>query len=534
MKIVLFSLNASRSHTSLALCTLAAALRRGGFDNVVLIERTAKESSADTLGALYRENADLYGFSTYIWNLEGHLRLAENLKSLLPNTHIAFGGPEVSYHGEAWLSSHPFIDTLLRGEGEETVVTLCRALEENKPPRILDGNLFKDFALTPAPYQAGDTPGGSIVYYESSRGCPYACAYCLSSLHGTPRVRAKSVADTLKELKLFESMEGIRIVKFLDRTFNFDKKRAYAIWKALLSEEYTKKYHFEVCASLLDADTLALLSSFPKGKLQLEVGVQSTDPTVLAAINRRNDTEAVLANLETLTSFGNIHIHADLIAGLPYESYEGFGKSFNHLYGKCHMLQLGFLKLLHGSPLAAEREKYHYITTAEPPYEVLANDFIDYNGIWRLKRIEAVLERFGNSGRFTRAMAVLTENRAPFTLFEALAEAIPNPTLLSQRDAYLALLTFEESLAENPDPTLSTDPARQQRLTEALALDFLTNEQGHLPAALSFYPIPLTREEKDAFKTTHPEAFLPAVECYSLPLFGRILVDRKNHRVYGV
>ena len=517
MKIVLFSLNATRVHTNLAIRCLSESLKTHGFDEVVLIERTEKDNRNDTLAALRRENADLYGFSTYIWNVEAHLKLAENLKKLLPTAKVLFGGPEVSYHNEAWLDAHPFIDHLIRGEGEDAIVTLCQS---QNPPRILDGGVYQGFLTAPVPYHSDTDYHGNILYYESSRGCPYACAYCLSSLHTTPRVRAKSAEDTLRDLSYFENFGALRIIKFVDRTFNFDKKRAITIWEALLSPAYTKNYHFEVCASLLDDESLALLKRFPKGKIQLEIGVQSTNPEVLAAIHRRDDTKEVLKNLETLMSFGNMHIHADLIAGLPGEDYASFARSFDHLYGKCDMLQLGFLKLLHGSPLMAEKEQYGYVTTAEPPYEVLANNTLSFDEINRLHHIEAVLERFSNSGRFSRAMKVLTRERSPFSLFEALADYLPNPNLLSQREAYAALLSFEK------------DAERIIPLKSALALDFLLNEQGHLPPALDFYPITLSREEKHAFAEKHPDAFLPATECYEIPGMGRIFVDRKNHVLY--
>lgn len=520
MKIVLFSLNASRVHTNLAIRCLAESLKQSGFDEVILIERTEKDNRNDTLSALFRENADLYGFSTYIWNVEAHLKLAENLKKLLPQSKILFGGPEVSYHNEAWLDDHPFIDHLIRGEGEDAIVTLCQS---EKPSRILDGGVYQGFLTAPVPYHSEGDYHGNILYYESSRGCPYACAYCLSSLHTTPRVRAKSAEETLKDLSYFESFGDLRIIKFVDRTFNFDKKRAMTIWEALLSPSYTKNYHFEVCASLLDEECLSLLKRFPKGKIQLEIGVQTTNPEVLAAIHRNDDTMQVLANLETLMTFGNMHIHADLIAGLPGEDYASFAKSFNNLYGKCDMLQLGFLKLLNGSPLMAEKEKYGYITTIEAPYEVLKNNAISFDEINRLHHIEAVLERFSNSGRFSRAMQVLTDGRTPFSLFEALAAYLPNPSLISQREAYSTLLAFEKSLGHSD---------RIERLKDALALDFLLNEQGHLPPTLDYYPKALSREEKHAFADTHPEAFLPATECYELPSYGKLFVDRRNKQYY--
>ena len=292
MKIVLFSLCASRTHTNLAIRCLAKSLKQSGFDEVTLIERTEKDNRNDTLASLYREKADLYGFSTYIWNIDAHLTLAQNLKHLLPNSKILFGGPEVSYHDKSFLDSHPYIDHLIRGEGEDAIVTLAKALKQNVPaPKIIDGGVYHGFLEAGVPYEHGEGTSGSILYYESSRGCPYSCSYCLSSRHTTPRVRAKSVEATLADLEAFEAFENIRIIKFIDRTFNFDKKRAMAIWEALQSPRYTKNYHFEVCASLLDKESLDLLSHFEKGKIQLEIGVQTTNPQTLDAIRRRENLD---------------------------------------------------------------------------------------------------------------------------------------------------------------------------------------------------------------------------------------------------
>ncbi len=521
MKIVLFSLNASRTHTNLAIRCLAKSLKQNGFNDVVIMERTEKDNRNDTLASLYCERADLYGFSTYIWNVDAHLTLAQNLKQLLPTSKILFGGPEVSYHNESFLAIHPYIDHLIRGEGEDAIVTLAKAIEQNnQAPKIIDGGIYLGFLDAGVPYESKEDTRGSILYYESSRGCPYSCAYCLSSLHTTPRVRAKSVEAVLSDLEAFEEFDNIRIIKFVDRTFNFDKKRSFAIWEALQSPKYTKNYHFEVCASLLDAEALNLLSRFEKGKIQLEIGVQTTNPKVLAAINRRDDTVEVLKNLETLLSFGNMHIHADLIAGLPTEDYASFANSFNDLYGKCHMLQLGFLKLLHGSPLMAKKDLYGYIYHTEPPYEVLANNTLSFEEINRLHHIEAVLERFSNSGRFSHAMTVLTKDRKPFSVFESLADYLPNPNLISQREAYSTLLAFEK------------DKKRYNELKDALALDFLLNEQGHLPPSFDYYPLTLTREERKSFCDAHPDAFIPAIECYDIPTYGRIFVDRKNKTQY--
>jgi len=523
MKITLFSLNASRSHTNLAIRILRQRLREEGFDKVSLLERTEKERSFDTLAALACENADLYGFSCYIWNIAAHLTLAENLKKLRPNVKIVFGGPEVSFEDEDFLKAHPFIDTLLKGEGEETIVTLAKTLSAGEPlPRILCGRPYPDFMHSSVPYTEDENRVGNILYYESARGCPYRCAYCLSAAEEHKTVRAKSVDDTLADLKRFEAFLDVKVIKFVDRTFNYDKNRAKAIWTALLDPAYTKHYHFEICASLLDEESFKILQRFPKGKLQLEIGVQSTDPTVLEKIDRPNDTEAVLNALERLYRFDNMHIHADLIAGLPGDSYRSIRKSFDALYGKCHMLQLGFLKLLKGSPLYKRREAYGYCFHSEPPYEVLSSDTLSFDEIMRLKRIEAVLERYVNSGRFRRSMLVLTDERSPFCLLEALADFLPDVTTLSQRDAYVKLLEFDESLDGD---------SRATALTDAITLDFLLNEQGRVPSAIRHCQVTLTSEEKRKLALRHPDLYIPSTEVYRLHTLGTFAVDRA-HKIY--
>lgn len=519
MKIVLFSLNASRSHTNLAIRLLRQSLNKAGFSEVVLIERTEKEKSFDTLAALAEERADVYGFSSYLWNITAHYTLAENLKKLLPKSKIVFGGPEVSYTADEISEKHPFIDTILTGEGEESIVSLVRAYEKGECPRILAGTPSRDFEADDIPYGENEARRGNILYYESSRGCPYRCAYCLSGADEFKRIRAKSVEKTLDDLRQFEKFDNVRIIKFIDRTFNFDVGRANAIWKALQNEAFTKQYHFEIAASLLDDDALTILKAMPNGKIQLEIGVQSTNGEVLNTINRPNMTEKVLSTVRTLYGFGNMHIHTDLIVGLPSDTYRSIGKSFDALAFSCHDLQLGFLKLLKGAPLYERQKDYGYLFHSEPPYEVLATDTLSFAEITKLKKIEAVHERYLNSGRFLRAMQVLCDERSPFRVLEALSEFLPDVTTLSQRDAYCKLLEFDRSLGIDSRATM---------LIDAVTLDFLLNEQGRVPKDIPHCLLSLTPEDKKRIKESHPELFLPATECYDLYTLGKFAVDRKN------
>ena len=477
MKIVLFAINGSFSHSNLAIRCLRNPLERAGFE-VVLIEHTLRDRTAHILEHLYREKADVYGFSCYIWNIEPMLTLAETLKSLLPKSKIVLGGPEVSY-GLKRFENTPWVDAIVRGEGEEAMLSLCQAIGEGEDyPRISGGDAVT-FADAGVHYREGEETGG-ILYYESSRGCPYSCAYCLSS--ATHGVRFKSVEQTLDELLEFEKIHtNCKVIKFVDRTFNADVKRANAIWQALLDEKYTKSYHFEICATLLNEESFDILSRFPKGKVQLEIGLQSTNSKTLAASSRHIDAAKVIDAARRIRKVGNVHVHLDLIAGLPYEDYASFSKSFNDAYGASDMLQLGFLKLLHGTELRARAEEYEYCYLPTPPYTVLQSKWLTYSQMQRLTHIAEVLDRYLESGRFTHALWYLTPLMpSPFRFWEGLSiyleEKDDRPLQrISQPDAFRYLLAYaEEAIAD----------VNVARLKEMLAADFSQHENKNPPSFL--------------------------------------------------
>ncbi len=422
MKVVLFAVGGSFSHTNLAVRCLRAPLERAGFE-VVLIEGNLRDRRDELLQSLYRERADIYGFSVYIWNLSLMLSLGRDLKALLPNSKWICGGPEVSFDTERF-ADMDCIDHIIAGEGEEALPALCKSISAGeRAARVITARPLEEMPREGILYR-DDDGGGDMLYYESSRGCPYACAYCLSSAMGG--VRAKSAEETLAELLQFECLaRPVRVIKFVDRTFNFDKKRAAAIWRGLLDEKYTKCYHFEICASLLDEECFTALAQLPKGKVQLEIGLQSTCKETLAAVARHMDAGATIAATKRLYAMGNIHIHLDLIAGLPYESYARFAESFNDAYGYSHMLQLGFLKLLHGTAMRENADEHGYIYMAEPPYTVLENRYISRDELYRLSRIDRILERFHGSGRFERSLALAVPAfPSPFAFYEGLADFI--------------------------------------------------------------------------------------------------------------
>ncbi len=477
MKIVLFAINGSFSHSNLAIRCLRDPLEHAGFE-VVLVEHTLRDRTAHILEHLYREKADIYGFSCYIWNIEPMLTLAETLKSLLPESRILLGGPEVSYGLERF-ENFRWIDAIVRGEGEVAMLSLCQAIKEGKDyPRISGGHAVT-FADTGVHYREGEETGG-ILYYESSRGCPYSCAYCLSS--ATHGVRFKSVEQTLDELLIFENIStNCKVIKFVDRTFNADVRRANAIWRALLDEKYTKSYHFEICATLLDDESFDILSRFPKGKVQLEIGLQSTNPQTLAATSRHIDAHKVIDAARRIREVGNVHVHLDLIAGLPYEDYASFAKSFDDAYGSSDMLQLGFLKLLHGTELRERAKEYEYRYLPTPPYTVLQSKWISYAEMQRLTHIAEVLDRYLESGRFVHTLWYLTPLMpSPFGFWEGLSLYLENRDTrplqrISQPDAFRYLLEYVKETMENVDAS---------KLKEMLAADFSQHENKNPPTFL--------------------------------------------------
>ncbi|MBR7162277.1 MAG: DUF4080 domain-containing protein, partial [Clostridia bacterium] len=330
--------------------------------------------------------------------------------------------------------------------------------------------------------EIGETPRG-LVYYESVRGCPFSCAYCLSSRE--EGIRAKTAEKALADLLEFERFSEIRTVKLVDRTFNFDRARAKKIWRGLSEDIYTKEYHFEVSAALLDEESLEILSRVPKGKFRLEIGVQSTNPETVKAVSRALDTEKTLQALERLHEKGNLHIHADLIAGLPYEGYASFGRSFDDVYGKGNVLQLGILKLLRGSRMRREAEAHGIVYSPNPPYRVLQTRELSFAELMRLERIDGLNDRFSNSGKFAYTFPYLPKVcPSAFGFFDGLCDfaearfACREIARLPQTEAFRLLWEYANFINE----TEKQLPLEEIR--ERLALDFLLGETRRLPPFL--------------------------------------------------
>lgn len=446
MNTVLFSYNASHYHTSLSVRALRTAL----YDlethpEVSVLEFSLKDKRDAVLNALYRENAPLYGFSAYIWNITETLSVAESLKKLRPECKIFFGGPEVSFRADEFLDKYPFIDTVIVGEGEEGIKKLISVYPDM--PRKIYGtpdNLF--LARKPHYFLPDGTPekleSGKFVYYESSRGCPFSCGYCLSG--SDCRVIAKNAEVTLSDLYEFERLGGgRRTVKLVDRTFNYDLSRAKEIWRGLLNEKYTHCYHFEVQPSILDDEAIEILSLAPQGKFQLEVGIQSVNHAVLTECGRGGNIKKELENLKKLKAVKNVPVHVDLICGLPLEDIKSIENSINTVYPLSDELQIGFLKLLYGTRIADNSERYGIKHRSEPPYEVLCTDTLSYEEIYELKGIAHTVDRVFNSGKFNKALEILLGNEekqgytTPFSFFMSLSLSLGgNPAAYSQAAVY--------------------------------------------------------------------------------------------------
>ena len=428
MKILLTAVNAKYIHTALGIRALSAYVKS---PDIELAEFTVNERAEDVLSAVYERGADIVMFSCYIWNIGFILKLASSLKQIAPDTVIVFGGPEVSYDDMMYMAKYSFIDAVIRGEGEETLAEIAASGSlDTAGVTLRGGGAIKrnpdrapvcDINKLPFPYSERelDRNREKLLYYEASRGCPFRCSYCLSStVHS---VRMRDIETVKRELALFAAHDA-RIVKLTDRTFNADRKRAAELLRFLSSLEGRTQYHFEVAADFIDDELIGILQAAPEGRFLLEIGVQSTNPKTLAAIDRKTELEKIYAAVRELR--GHAHMHLDLIAGLPYEDLGSFEKSFNDVMAlRPDVLQLGFLKLLRGTKLRDNAGRHGYRFTEYPPYEVLGNDYISYEELLKLKRIERVLESYYNSGAFENAMGYLLDAaETPYKLFEHIAE----------------------------------------------------------------------------------------------------------------
>lgn len=387
---------------------------------------------------IYKRKPDVIGFSCYIWNISYVKVILADIKKVLPDVKIWAGGPEVSYHGEAFLKEEPAVDLVMMGEGEITFAHFLKALLEGEDLKQVPGLMVRnadgtftdtgfrqvmDMSQIPFPYAFMDMKEleHRIIYYESSRGCPFSCAYCLSSID--KKLRFRSLDLVLPELEWFLQAK-VPQVKFVDRTFNCKKSHAMAIWQYIRDHDNgVTNFHFEIAADLLDKDELDLLSTMRPGLVQLEIGVQSTNEKTLETIRRKTDIEEIRQITATINSWHNIHQHLDLIAGLPWEDLESFKKSFNDVYEmEPEQLQLGFLKVLKGSYMEELIPDCDLLYSAAPPYEVLCTKWLSYGDVLELKDIEEMTEVHYNSRQFTCTLKELEkEFDTPYEMFSFMA-----------------------------------------------------------------------------------------------------------------
>ena len=445
MKVLLAAINAKYIHSNLGIYSLKTygekMLKEWGLSEqaeISLAEYTINHQMEQILQDIYKRKPDVIGFSCYIWNISYVKVILADIKKVLPDVKIWAGGPEVSYHGEAFLKEEPAVDLVMMGEGEITFAHFLKALLEGEDLKQVPGLMVRnadgtftdtgfrqvmDMSQIPFPYAFMDMKEleHRIIYYESSRGCPFSCAYCLSSID--KKLRFRSLDLVLPELEWFLQAK-VPQVKFVDRTFNCKKSHAMAIWQYIRDHDNgVTNFHFEIAADLLDKDELDLLSTMRPGLVQLEIGVQSTNEKTLEAIRRKTDIEEIREITETINSWHNIHQHLDLIAGLPWEDLESFKKSFNDVYEmEPEQLQLGFLKVLKGSYMEELIPDCDLLYSAAPPYEVLCTKWLSYGDVLELKDIEEMTEVHYNSRQFTCTLKELEkEFDTPYEMFSFMA-----------------------------------------------------------------------------------------------------------------
>ncbi len=462
MKTALVAINAKYIHANLAVLSLKAYADPCGSE-IVIKTYTINQYMEDILQDLYREHADVIAFSCYIWNIGMAEELAELMHQLNPKADIWFGGPEVSYDAEACLKRNPCLRGVMVGEGEATFRELMTAYENGSGLSGIKGIVYRqDDKITDngwRPYMSmDDLPfvyrdmkdfENKIVYYETSRGCPFACSYCLSSVD--KRVRLRSLALVEKELQFFIDQK-VPQVKFVDRTFNCNKKHAMAIWQYIHDHDRgITNFHFEIGADLLGEEELALLGTFRPGLVQLEIGVQSTYGPTIGEVSRTMDLDKLAGAVARVNQGHNIHQHLDLIAGLPYEDYDRFRQSFNDVYAMApEQLQLGFLKVLKGSEMHRKAKEYGIVYRKKAPYEVLRTDWMSYDDLIKLKEIEEMVEVYYNTHQFELSVQYLLHFfETPFDLFDALsvfyAERGIGKIMQGRMQRYHILLDFAET-----------------------------------------------------------------------------------------
>lgn len=542
MKVLLASIDSKYIHSNLAVRSLKKYAEQklresGAFCDIEIAEYTINQQPAKVMADIYKQDANVIMFSCYIWNRAFMEKLLNDLAVVRSDVDIWLGGPEVSFDSKEILVRFSNVRGIMTGEGEETLAKLLSAYaaaDEATDYSIdnfnsISGIIYRssaeaivcttqrehlDMDQLPFVYEDLSDFENRIIYYESSRGCPFRCSYCLSSVD--KKLRFRSLDQVKKELKFFLD-NNVRQVKFVDRTFNCDHDRTMEIWRFIRDNDNgITNFHFEMAADILKEDEIQLLGQMRPGQVQLEIGVQTTNPKTLEAIQRPMDFVKLSRNVQAIKQAGNVHLHLDLIAGLPYEDMASFEKSFNDVFAlRPEQLQLGFLKVLKGSSMADRCEEYGLKYTAAPPYEVLETKWILYDDLLKLKQIEEMVEVYYNSGQFVRTLELLIDRfDSAFKMFEALANWYEESGLgminMSRNSRYENLLKFAVEIYMTDHDSQAYD---DRIFREALIYDYYSRDNVRTrPSFLGpetvdketereFY----SRQEKNLWKHTHLE-----------------------------
>lgn len=498
MKILLTTLHAKYSHASLALPCLASYCRDIPDTRFMIREWTVNEPREHLLRLIMAEQADLIAFSCYIWNIEQTLKIASDIRKISPGTTIALGGPEVSFGIFDLMHDNPAIDFVIKGEGEETfrhlVVALMNVTTGLRQESLaeIDNLFFRDGSDTvsgplsrkqleldslPSPFEAGLVDFTKpLIYYETSRGCPFSCAFCLSSVEGA--VRSFSM-DRIKKDLLFLMNSNVAQIKLVDRTFNFDAGRADTIWGFILEHNRSSHFHFEIAADLLSDKNLLTLAHVPENTFHFEIGVQSSSEVTLDQVGRKADLEQIFAQVKRLKAETRIELHLDLVAGLPGEDYAGFLDSLQTIAAlKPDMIQIEPLKVLKGAPMRAIAAREGYAFSGSPPYTILRNPWLSYEDICRVETIGRLLDLFNKHGGFTAAFKFLERHRPFSGTLDLMARQAGNENLSS-----LSCRRVFELFARLAEPLTNTE--ERAKLHDALFFDYCRAEMplmGKLPA----------------------------------------------------
>lgn len=437
MKLLLTAINAKYIHSSLSMRYLKKYCEKLPYD-IAVSEFTINNHLLDIADQIFDQKPDILGIECYIWNIELIKKLLLVIHKMLPDTKIICGGPEISYNVHEIMEDFQMIDYVIRGEGEQVLYSLLNSLSgsgsidkipglayRNASGEIIEGFpvVFSDLDCLPFPYSDKDMASldNRIIYYESSRGCPFSCKYCLSC--ATKGVRYRSLDKVIPELAFFVK-HNVRQVKFVDRTFNANKKHFIPILSYLATQKCRTNFHFEITIDYIDDEALSILKQMPPGRVQLEIGIQSTNAKTLEQVSRINDWQKISSNICTILSFKNIHVHTDLIIGLPYEDMDSLHRSFNEVYALYpDMLQVGFLKLLKGSAMKGLVDTHKYSFMDSAPYQILSNAYLSTDNIRFLRTFVDVFDLYYNSGRFKNCLkyCIKHNNDDAFSFFCAFA-----------------------------------------------------------------------------------------------------------------